>query len=290
MHIRHFLVIAIVLAIASCNSKDTMESYLATADSTQLADLSGLNTGSRKILRTADMQYRVANVINATMQAEKLVTAAHGMVVKSQIQNSITSVKNMPYTSDSLKRTQVYTPTAQLVLKVPAEYADTLMQQLGAMAQFTESRTISQQDLTYAYLSNALKNEKAEQQQPAKGKEASVLASTPEAIAQKDARDEAVVDRRVQNLQLLDEADYATITVAFVQPEMVDVQTVINPEYATRTPFGTELQVAGGKGLNLLRGLVLFAFQLWPLWLMAAAGIWLYRILRRQPVMLPKKA
>lgn len=269
----------------------------ATADSTSFSnDITGINSPSRKRVKSADTRCRVPSVFKATAQLEHLVTSLGGVVAESSLSNESVQQYQLPYSSDSIKRMLIYTPTANLTLKVPADRLDSVDQSLTGIASYIEHRTIKDQDMTLKYLANALKNEQHEQQaakeevmaarrekqgKPPVEKVVAGDNATPLDVATyKDQKDDAVIDRRMNNLAILDDVNYSTLTVQLYQPEVTDVQIVVNPAAVSRAGFGTELLTALQDGTVVLRNIFLFFVQIWP-FLIAAVLAWIgYRKLQ----------
>lgn len=248
--------------------------YEATADSTDFSnDISALNSPSRKRIRTADVRCRVSNVFQSALVLEQLVRRMNGVIVQSSLQNVFSTSRDLPYSSDSLRRIQLYTPTADLTLRVPAAGLDSIVLVLTNMASFIDHRTLKEEDKTLDYLSNSLKNNDSGASRITPGKQATVL----DVAAYQDMKREAAIDRKISNLLIMDGVNYATFSVQLFQPEMADVQVVVNPDNITRAGFGTELLTALASGVNAIRTVVLFLLQLWPFWIIAAAGYWLYK-------------
>ena len=104
-----------------------------------------------------------------------------------------------------------------------------------------------------------------------------------------DERKEQKIDRKIGNLQMLDVASFATITVAFSQPEQVYIQTVVNPEHFTQTPFSLQCTAALNNGWDVVRTVAIALINLWPLLLLAIAVLAVYRnVLRRRVLMVRK--
>lgn len=271
-----------LLALAACQPARYSEpaaaasgdAYEVQADSTRFAnDITALNSPSRKRVRTADVRCRVNNVFSAASALEHTVTALHGIVVESRLQNDLGLQQEIAYTTDSLKRIQLYTPTANLTLRVPAASLDTVVRVLTGMAAFIDYRTLKEQDRTWDYLTYALKN-KAVGTTPVKA----AKDSTPlEVITYQDRKKEYAIDREIRNLALLDDVNYATFTVQLFQPQAADVQVVVNPRQATRAGFGTELLTALHSGADAFRSVTLFLVQLWPLLLLLGLVWWYLR-------------
>lgn len=287
-----------VLGLCACSANNMSKeerAYAATADSTSFSgDISNINSSSRKRVKSADARCRVPSVFEATSKLERLVTSLGGVVVESSLQNESVQHYELPYSADSIKSIQLYTPTASLTLKVPVERLDSVDQSLTSIASFIEHRVIKDQDMTLKYLANAMKNEQhevkadkeekaaarreqaAERRDKAGAKGASSTSvnvtttgaeSNDEqlnAVAYKDQKDDAVIDRRINNLAILDDVAYSTLTIQLYQPQVTDVQIVLNPAQISRAGFGTELLTAVKSGAEVLRNILLFFVQIWP--------------------------
>lgn len=254
--------------------------YVATADSTNFSnEMSRLTSASRKRIRTADVRCRVTDVFRASTRMEQVVSSVQGIVVESTLKNEYAKQYDLPYTSDSLRRMQLYTPTANLTLRVPVASLDSVVNTLTAMAAFIDHRALTDQDYTLAYLANALKNKKA-------GHSAGTITTnknttTLDVAKYEDQQEETKIDRSISNLKLLDDVAYATFTVELFQSQAASVETVINPHYVSRAGFGAELRTAVAGGANMLRDLLLFFVNIWPLMIMAVLGWWGYRRYRK---------
>jgi hypothetical protein len=265
-----------ILALCACqgqynhNAKEAY-TYADTADTTAFpADMANLTSPSRKRIRTADVRCRVTNVFTATSRMEQLVTSLNGIVVESSMQNVALQQHEFPYSSDSVKRVQLYTPTANLTLRVPVAQLDTVVYTLTGMAGFIDHRILKETDATLHYLANALKNQQTNNDNRTVVPDKKV--TTLDVAKYQDQKQDQVIDRKIANLDIQDNVAFATFTVQLFQPEMADIQVVVNPAQITRAGFGTEILTALRCGGELLRELIIFFLQLWPLWLILVAG------------------
>jgi hypothetical protein len=271
------LVIIPALTLFACSPSSTFHEETATADSTTFSnEITKLNSPSRKRVRTADVRCRVNNVFSATSALEHVVTSMDGVIVESTMQNDFGVSKEIPYSADSLKRIQLYSPTANLTLRVPAAKLDSVVESLTAMASFIDYRTLKSQDKTLDYLSNALKNN--EQGNVEETAPAPVNKKTPlDVIAYEDRKKENIIDRKIVNMAILDDVNYATFSVQLFQSQIADVQVIVNPDRVTRAGFGTELLNALRNGVDIFKNVLLFFLQLWPFLLLLAGGWFGYK-------------
>ena len=257
--------------------------YLASADSTSFsAGLQSLSSPSRKFIRTADIRARVADVFSATTQLEALTLSLGGIIQDSKLSNEVASEKTIYYKPDSNLQTQTYTTTAHLTLRVPAAKLDTVLKVIPALSAFVDHRTHNQSDVTLNYLGNALRNAATMNSSSNAAALASETKDAIQAAEYADKKAEEEITRKVENLHLLDEVNYATISVAFYQPMQVSSVVTVNTEFVTAPSYGTELVQAFKAGLSFLRALSIFMIQHWAVWLLLGVGVFIYRSVRRR--------
>jgi hypothetical protein len=253
---------------------------VAVTDSTTFSnDITSLNSSSRKRVKTADVRCRVSNVFKAVSTLEHAVAGLDGMVAESVMQNESVIIKDVPWSADSLKRILLYTPVANLTVRVPAAHLDSVVHTLTSMANFIDYRTLKDEDKTLFYLSNSMKNEGPA---PAKVKPSASTTSV-DVAAYQDEKHETQTDRKITNLSILDDVHYATFTVQLFQPQQADEQIIVDSERVTRARFGTEVWLAIRTGLESFGALLVFLITCWPYLLLLSLGWFLYRkVLRRK--------
>ncbi|SHN43830.1 DUF4349 domain-containing protein [Chitinophaga sp. CF418] len=278
MRIPLYLMAPVLLAAACSTAPSSLskeeESYVATADSTGLAnDITSLNSPSRKRVRTADVRCRVSNVFNSLSVLEHTVIGVDGMIAESTMHNDVAMTQDVPYSADSLKRIQLYTPTANLTLRVPVASLDSVVHTLTSMATFIDYRALKDEDKTLLYLSNSLKNDAP---QPAALKPAGKGTPLDVATYQKQQYEEGT-DRSIANLAILDDVHYATFSVQLFQPQQADIQVIVNPDKVTRAGLGTRILTALTSGMETLSNLFVFLLSCWPFLVVMIAGWFGYR-------------
>jgi len=268
--------ISLLCLIACKNYSRTAE---AKADSTAaVSPMSGRETASpdtaRMRIRRADIKCRVDNVFETTTGLERLVTRLDGAITESHIENEPFETKELTYKNDSLKKIQIYTPTANLTLKIPEKYLDSVINDLAHIARFINYRTLRQTDVTLQYLSNNLKNESEA------GSPISIATAEKnklELLQYKEARQQTNINRRIENLQLSDDVKYATLTVMLFQPTLTDVSVQINPDAITRTGFWEQLGASFLSGTETIKSIALFMLSIWPMWIIIFVAWKAYR-------------
>lgn len=233
----------------------------------------------RKMMKNADVTMRVTDVQKATIGLERATAAMGGLVMQSDIRNEIGAVKELPYTADSLKRVRVYETSGLLKVKVPAVHLDSFLNLVAAEAQFINSRNILVEDASLQYLSNDLKQQ-AEAGNESLDRATALSRKTSEAleVARTESNLEASkIDKKIDNLNILDKVKYASVSIAIVQPEKVDMIMVADVSKQMEAGWGTQLLDAVGAGWSFLKVVLTALVHIWPLWLLSLLGLLLFR-------------
>ncbi|GAA4460241.1 hypothetical protein GCM10023093_02540 [Nemorincola caseinilytica] len=242
----------------------------------------------RKLVRTADIECRVPDVLAAVTRLEKCVRAIGGSVEESRISNNAEPVKMVAYKKDSLKEVRVCNTTAELRLRVPSAMLDSVMGVIPAGALYVEDRRLTQTDVTGKYMENELLNRPGDLHSTTKALQlAQDVTDAINVQRYADERKEQIVRRHIENQNLLRNVEYSTIVVRYSQPSVVYAQAVADAQYAAAVPYSAQLDTALRNGTALFRFLLLALVTIWPILLIAAIamGIVVYtRRHRRIPV------
>ncbi len=239
-----------------------------------------LNDRARKIIRIADLRCRVRDAYDAATRLETTVRAIGGSIAESRLQTTELSTEEVAHGEDSLRQVRTVVTTAHLTLRVPVATLDSIVRLVPQGGLFLHHRTLAQEDATLRYLSAELKNKTADHTGDALAK-ARRTGEVITASEYADTRTERSIDRRIENLDIIDRAAFATLTVEYYQPQRVDAQVVVNPASVVRTPLGARMAAALRTGWRAMEGLLVALVALWPLLLFGAGGWMLYRALRR---------
>lgn len=277
------LLLVIVLLMSACHANPeaeerAMNQYLASADSvvsSSSPDIADLTSDARKVIRKADIKCRVNDVQQAVAELEDFAVFAGGFVQHSHTENNIVSEKTGSYNGDSLKTAQVYRTTASMVIRVPVYALDTLAAHIVGLATFVHHRDMSREDVTLQFLSNTLKS-----------REAKKLAVVPETGNGKKERETMValsnqasqqVDRRIANLDMVDNSRYATLSLEVYQPEQVFISITRDADKLVTPGFWEQIVTALGKSAGAIKAIILAVITTWPVWIIALLILWWYK-------------
>ncbi len=235
-----------------------------------------LNSHDRKMIKTADMKLRVDDVYKATQKIEAAVAALNGMVAASNFQNGDTETRLLPYSSDSLKQVTSYTTTSHLSVRIPSNQIDSFMSKVGTMASFIDTRGINIEDATLQYLSNDLKN---------KASKDAVAASKNNNEFYQSQRENSV-DRKIENLAIIDQTVFSTINIDLYQPQRIDALIVPNIDNLMRASFASQIKNAFLEGFQLFK---LFLVGLTQIWIFIIVGLAVFFFVKRKKILMRLK-
>ncbi|OJV54714.1 MAG: hypothetical protein BGO31_07015 [Bacteroidetes bacterium 43-16] len=264
---------------SSSDRESAATEAVATGEVTGKDGLVDITDERRKMMKNADLKMRVTDVQKATISLERATAAMGGLVMQSEISNEIGAIKELPYTTDSLKMARTYQTRSLLKVRVPTMYLDSFLDLAAAQAQFINSRNILVEDASLQYLSNDLKQQVGAGDKSLdkaanlsrKTSEALEVARTEENIAA------SKIDKQIDNLNIRDKVKYATVSIAIVQPEKVDVCTVADVSKQMEAGWGTQFRNALGSGWSFLKVVLIGLVHIWPLWMIALIVLIVFR-------------
>lgn len=265
---KYLALMAIALLAFGCtqNQKDyTATSEAVLSDSVAQAELAA------KIIKTADMRFRVKDVQKTKEELSSTIRAQGGTVIEFSIQSSIQRSDKVKYSADSLKEITAYQKEGLLVAKVPSEKLDDFTNTVARMAVFVDAQAMKMDDQSIAYLSNRLKAQNRVDAVKQINKVATKKSANVESSL--DIKDD-YVDKKIENMSIDDRVKYSTITLNFYQNPTVSTFIVGNDNlYDYRPGFFQRL------GLNIVDGWTIFKellLGLSKLWMLIVLGLLLF--------------
>jgi histidinol phosphatase-like enzyme len=265
---RNLFCIAIIVMMFGCNAdRKEYASEKASVDMA-LTDSATDSIATPKIIKTADMRFRVKDVQQTKELLSATIKAQGGTVAEFSITSTIQETNKVKFSTDSLKEITSYRKEGLLVAKVPSEKLDEFTNIVAKMAVFVDSQSMKMDDQSMAYLANKLKTQNRSEalktiNQTAKRKGNNVETS----LYIKDD----YVDKKIENMNIDSRVKLSTITLNFYQDNTVKTLIVGNDNlYDYRPGFFQRL------GLNLIDGWVYFKefiLAISNLWMLLVFGL-----------------
>ena len=242
----------------------------------------------RRFIRTASVDFRVADVYRSALAIEDLAAKHGGYVARNVMRSDVGAVRSHASRDGMRVDLATYTLRGALTVRVPSERTQEFLRALATHVEFLDARTFEATDAQFDLLRQQLAYDRHQNAQQALANAARAPGKTGEKTdaigARADAqarRDEATVARA----ELEDRIAFARIDLALHQApqlrrtERPDLEVAMRregPSFFAR--LGDALAEGGRLGLNLIIGLA----YLWPLWLGAALAVLAWRAWRRR--------
>ena len=244
-------------------------------------------SGTRRFVRTAQVDCQVADVQRSTVRIEDLAARFGGFVTRSEVTADVRRTERRPIGNARLVELSTYVTRGELQVRVPSDRAQAFLRAIASEMEFLDRRRYEAVDVQFELLRRELARLRHDRAQSALGDVAqdgrpAVRADVIDRrAAQQAARDEAIVEQRGFEYRV----EFATLDITMRQPERVrraerpDVDAVLRHE---GPGFVSRVGGALADGWRGVLELVLIAITIWPLWLAAAIVVIVVRRLRRR--------
>ena len=265
------------------NLPPSPETYISSS-----AALENPNDTTRRMIRTADIKFKVKDVIKATYSIENIVTKHNGFVENTNLTSQIKRAKETTVKEDSALVTTYYTIINTLVLRVPNIQLDATLKEIAQFVEFMDYRNISARDVTLDLLAKRLEQIRLARYDSRmanaidnKGRRLNDVSDAEDNLLRKQAQaDEA----KLANLQILDKIKFSTISLSLYQNpsikyEVIATEKTIKP-YSV--PFGTRFVDALKFGWTIIVEICLFLVNIWSLILVGVLAFWGVKYFRKR--------
>ena len=242
---------------------------------------------SVKLVKTAEMKFKVKNALLTGEQISKLTRECGGIVMHHNLQTQIVSKQDINMGNDSIKRLTVSYAAADMIVKIPAELVEPFMDSLNHMGVFVDTRKMDIEDKSLDYLATKLK---------VQNREASVKLRKGIKLTQRGAdsilsiKDDAV-DRKISNLRTDDASKFTMLNLNLYQNNSVNKEVLANEDLSNyNTSLGVQTSLAFSNGWKYFAQLMVGVLHLWAFILAGGAvwfGIWYYHKRKNQNKTLP---
>ncbi len=294
------LIPTLFVLLFSCQSGSKESADYSTADSVSLlADSSAVAAFSSSaasennkdpahtFIRTADLKFKVQDVVRSTADIEQITVQQGGFVTFTNLASEKENVTTVPVSKDSALETTWFGVTNSMTLRVPNLRLDTTLKEIARTVDYLDFRVIKADDVALKILSNELTQKRLSHQNERllnaidtrRSKLPETTAAEEKAGGKLEDKDHAML----ANLSMKDQIRYSTVTLHIYQrqgarKELVAIQKEI-PAYIP--PFGTRLVEAVQSGWTILLELLLFVIRLWPLLLAGSVAYYIFRSYKR---------
>jgi hypothetical protein len=257
------------------NSSHSPETYISSS-----AAVENPSDTTRRMIRTANIKFKVKDVIKSTYNIENIVVKHNGFVENTNLTSQINYTKETAIKEDSILLTTYYTVINALILRVPNTQLDTTLKEIAQFVEFMDYRNISARDVTLDLLAKRLEQSRLARYDSRmtnavdnKGKRLDDVSNAEDHILRRQTQaDEA----KLANLQILDKIKFSTITLSLYQNQSIKYEVVAKEKTVKpySTPFGTRFIDALKFGWIIIVEFFLFLVNIWSIILIGILVLW----------------
>lgn len=238
-----------------------------------------------KIIKTADMKFRVKDVQSTKEKISAILKTEGGAIGEVSIISNIQNTEKVKYSTDSLLELTAYRTEGLMVARVPSEKLDDFTNQVARMAVFVDHQSLKFDDQSLSYLTSELKSinreEAVAQLERKADKKKEVIASKD--VSKSLALKDEYVDQKVKNMSIDSRVQYSDVTLNFYQDHTVKQIVVGNDNLSDyRPPFFQRVVINLQGGWFIFKEFILMLLNIWSILVLIAAGYFVYRYYKRQ--------
>lgn len=255
--------------LCACKGKNSA----ADADSTKMAykaynkakdtsHKSDITQDSPKLIKKADMHFKVKDVRQTSERIMTLTTSCNGTIVHHLITSTAGNSTDIRNSNDSLMRITVVNTTAEMTVKIPPANLENFMVQVAKLGIYINNSRMDISDKSLDYLSTSLK---------LKNQNDLVSDQKKEGINKKDpdnllAFKNNMVDQQIGNRKIADSVKTSTVTLSFYESNIIHKELIANDDLtAYNPPVFKRLSIAVENGWAIFVDVIVGLTNLWIL-------------------------
>jgi hypothetical protein len=235
-------------------------------------------------MRSADLRFRVKDVVKGTDQIENIVGNQGGYVSFTDLKTTTEEVNSHTVSKDSVLEVTRYNVTNHMSLRVPNVRLDTTLKQIASIVTFLDHRLIRADDVSLQKAAAAIQIARSNRQQERiagaldkKGRKLRDMETSEEVLESKESLED---ESRIAMLGLDEKVAFSTIEIDMYQSPVIEKVLKAGPVSIDEFEPGflEKMKESLSFGWDVVLAFVLFLSRLWAFALLAVG---LYFILRK---------
>lgn len=238
---------------------------------------------TRKFIRTANLRFRVNEVISATNKIEDIISYFDGFVTYTNLTSNIERRTVTPVSKDSALESTYYTTINEMIIRVPNTKLDTSLKAMAKLMDFLDYRIIKADDVTMTLMENKLteKNLADHQQRLTtaienRGKKLNETLNAEEGLLDKQA---FATKTKIASTSIKDQISFSTINLSIYQHTAIKSALIENDNIieSYKPNFLNRIKESLITGWEVLQYIVVFLVKIWEIILLIFVVMLFYR-------------
>ena len=289
---RNYLLLGVILcSILSCNQKQNdykeTQNLLADSSLTQVNKTNDVEDKKelpkRVFLKTAEIKFKVKDVVNSTYNIENICNAQGGFVTYSNLVSTINKKETIPTSIDSSMETSNYSVSNLITIRIPINKLDTVLKDIAANVDYLDCRIIKADDVSLQLLANRLTQKRIKKNEiwlstaiNNNNKKLNETTAVEDVLLSKEEQSDK---SKIENLSLNDHVNYSTVNLSIYQNDLTK-RTMFASEKAIKRyepDFGSKMAESILFGWVIVMEILIFFSRFWAILLVALLIYFLYK-------------
>lgn len=274
------VLLAALCLLGACKGSGSYDK-VSSADtvSSELNASEAVSNNSAKLVKTAEMRFKVKNVQKSSEAITALTRSYRGMVVHQNMEATVVDSQASRLRNDSLKQVSAFSATANITVKIPSDSLDQFLNKVSHLGIYVNTRRMDIEDKTIDYLSAKLKRNNRAQ---IANKQQNWEPNVKEADAMLKLKDD-MVDQKINNSRIDEAVRFSVVDLSLYQSNTI-VQEIIPNDNASfyQVSFFNQLYMALENGWNMFATVIIALVNLWVFVIAGFAAWFIFRFYKRK--------
>ena len=243
---------------------------------------------TRKFIRTAELKFRVKDMLKSTYIIEGIASKKGGFVTYTNLTSDVNEIFSTSISADSSLESTRFTVTSVITLRVPNTQLDSTLREISKQIDYLDFRIIKAEDVALQILANDLTQKRSAKNEERltraidnRGKKLTETTNAEETLLNKQ---EQADNAKVSNLSLADQIKYCTVNLTIYQRPSMRRELIANDKNieAYQPSFLSKLGESLRFGWSNLEEFILAITQLWALFLFIGLGYLAYKKIKKR--------
>lgn len=271
-----------ILFLMACSSNKSENSsadvYSEAADS---VSITGLHGDSIKLVKTANLDFKVKDVYNASLAITASARNLGGRITHHNIVSEVQENKELTISADSLLLITAYQTKGDIIAKIPTNQLDEFMAEVYGLSSFIITSNLDVDDRSLQYLEDDLKQKSRAKFLADVDLKKTDIKGTEQLINQHDD----LIDKNIANRQIIADTRYSTVQLTLSQNPSINKEKSVNVNLSSyQIPTSKRMADAFLAGWEYFMDLFIALMHLW-MFIVLGLAIWLIsRVYKRKNV------
>ncbi|MCA6067371.1 DUF4349 domain-containing protein [Chryseobacterium sp. RG1] len=286
-YIRLSIATALLLGIYSCKKQEaTGEGYgeataitdsAAVATSDSISSVATMKVKDKQFIKTADVNMEVKDVYDATISIEKSVQELGGFVTHSNLKSNVISEDTYNTSNEEAMLVKKYQSENSMQVRIPTAKLGELLTLINDKKLFLNSRSINAEDVTSNIKYAELEGKRIKKT----GENISQLKTNKDKVKLDDENMSESNQQQYANMDVTDNLKYSTVDIYIKEPKIRIAEIAITNTQSIddryKFDFIYSVKSAFVEGYYLIQRIVVGLIVIWPILLIGAVVLFLYR-------------